>query len=295
MNELVKNILIALFSFLLAFIGQYYYFEKQYEIQELDIHTQFTTDYIAKPNFPNSNIEFKINGIEKDKVGLLTISILNYSSKNYLDIPVNIKITPKKMSDFNILAYSAVGEKEMTDLVSEIKPISIDKRSYNFSYKVRSINREYKNNYGMQLKVIFEGDTEPQIDVIGKGVGTRKYDSNNSPYQQELEWKAEWMAIGVFLILIVLTFVFVWLILSPIIARLTKKWDRKNNQKYAKEIFDSIKIDNLKQGSTDQELSSFVANMLYKRQLFLWNKKTSIGKWSLGYIQPELSDFTIEL
>ena len=295
MNDIWKNLIIAVISFLLAFIGQYYYYQKQLEIKKFDIHEEFDPNFIAKPKFPNSKIEFKVDGDDKDKAGKLNISIINYTSANYSDIPVKIKVTPKDPSRFKVIAYSAVGEQEIADLVAEDKKMLFDGTSYNFSFLVETINREEKNNYAMQLRLLVEGSEQPEVDVVAKGVGTRKYDASNSPYQKSITWKAAWIAIGFFILLIVIVFIATLLIIGPLISVATKKLDARNNHKYAAEMIEAIKVEELQSDMTDSELSEYVAKMLYRRKVIWWHKKTLLSKWTLGLIAPHFDDYLIEI
>ncbi|CAK8720901.1 hypothetical protein GKODMF_12475 [Candidatus Electrothrix gigas] len=294
MNDFWKNLTIAIISFFLAFIGQYYYYQQQLEIKKFDIHEEFDPNFIAKPKFPDSKIEFKVDGADQDKVGKLNISIINYTSATYKDTPVKIKITPKNPSQFNVIAYSAVGEKEIADLVAEDKKMVFDGTSYNFSYLVETINREEKNNYAMQLRLLFTGNERPEVAVVAKGVGTRKYDVSNSPYQKSVMRKAAWIAIGFFLLFILVVFIATLLVVGPLISVATKKWDAKNNRKYAAEIIEAIKTENLQPNMDDSELREYVAKMLYKRKVIWWQQKTFLTKWTLGFVAPRREDYLVD-
>jgi len=293
MADIWKNLIIAIISFLLAFIGQYYYYQKQLEIKKFDIHEEFDPSFIAKPKFPNSTIEFKVDGDDKDKAGKLNVSLINYTSNSYKDIPVKIKVTPGNPNQFKVIAYSAVGEQEIADLVAEDKKMVFDGTSYNFSYLVETINREEKNDYAMQLRLLFEGSERPEIDVVAKGVGTRKYDASNSPYQKSATLKAAWISIGLFLLFIAVVFVATLLVIGPLISVATKKWDVRNNQKYASEIIEAIKTENLQPEMTDSELSEYVAKMLYRRKVIWWQQKTLLNKWTLGLIAPRPDEYLV--
>lgn len=294
MRDIGRNIIIALISVALTLMGNYFYDSSKNAIKKLDIHTNFDPEYISKPNFPDSKIEFKVDDIEKNKLGRLDISILNYTESNFKDLPIRIKITPVKPSDFKIIAYSVVGEKELTDLVIKDKDMEFNGTSYFFSYTAKSLNREEKKDYGMQLRVLFEGNTEPVIDVIPSGVSTREFDYDNSPYQNEIAWKATWLGLGVLILSLTAIFIFTWLILGPVISRLTQKMDVKSRKKYARYIFNAIKKDNLQPNMNDQELANYVAQVLYNERQERWQNMSLVGKWSLGLIEPNRDDYKIE-
>ncbi|MGI9831559.1 hypothetical protein [Vibrio vulnificus] len=293
MNDVLKNLIVAIVSFLLAFVGQYYYHQEQLKIKKLDVHQEFETGFISKPKFPNSKIVFKIGDDDLEQVGKFYISVINYSDKVYEDIPILIKLTPKDSKNFKVQAHSAVGEKGISDLVTEAKKMAFDGESYNFSYIVDSINRAEKGEYAFQLRILFEGNEKPDIDVVVKGVGTREFDNSNSPYQKELTWKAAWSGIGIFVTFILLTVAFTWFILTPIISRMTVSWDIKNNKKYAQSIFNAIKDENLQPTLSDDELRIYVAKMLYRRQKNWWDGRSVINKWSLGFVEPRFDDYDL--
>ena len=295
MNDTWKSLLVAALSAILAFAGSYYLYSEQLKISKLDLHKNFEGSYFSKPKFPSDDIILTVNKEEKDKLGLFQISLVNYTTKDYLDIPINIKVTPKNKNEFKLLAYSAVGQNEVYDLVEESKKMVFDGSSYNFSYKVSTINRTEKSDYGMQLRMLFEGTEEPEVDIVAKGVGIRDFDVNNSPYQKGINIKAAFLGVAIIVGLILSMFVLMILILGPIISIFTRKLDIKIRKKYAQEIFDAIKNNNLQPGKTDLEISNFVAEMLFQRQYEWWCKKTPIGKWSLGLIEPERSDHLVEV
>lgn len=295
MNDTWKNILISLLSAFLAFATSYYFYTEQLEINKLDLHKDFDKNYFSKPKFPSDNIVLTVNNEEKEQLGIMKISLVNFSSKNYLDIPIKIKLTPIDINNFKILSYSAVGEKEFYDNITEEKKMEFDGKSYNFSYIVSSMNRTEKSDYGLQLRILFEGNEEPKISISAKNVSVQDYDVSHSPYQKNLNFKASLFGIGALVILFIIVMFLMLAILSPIMSWSTRKSDIKYRQKYAKELFDVIKSESLQIGTTDEELRDFVATMLYKQQLERWNNKTVIGKWSLGMIAPNIEDHKIEL
>ncbi|WP_411679545.1 hypothetical protein [Aeromonas hydrophila] len=295
MNDIWKTILVAALSAILSFAGSYYIYSKQLEISKLDLHKNFDGSYFSKPKFPSDNIVLTVNGEEKDKIGLFQVSLVNYTTKDYIDIPVNIKITPKNKNDFKVLAYSAVGQDEVYDLVEELKGMEFDGNAYNFSYKISTINRTDKTDYGMQLRILFEGVEEPEVNVVAKGVGIRDFDIGNSPNQKAVSIKAAFLGVAILLVIALFSFFLMVLILGPIISFLTRKLDVKSRKKYAMELFDAIKNNSLLPSKTDEEIAGFVADMLFQRQCAWWDKKTPIGKWSLGLIAPERSDHLVEV
>ena len=295
MNNTWKNILVAALSAMFAFAGSYYLYLEKIEISKLDLHKNFDDNYFSKPKFPSDDIILTVNNIEKNKIGLFQISLVNYTVKDYLDIPINFKITPKNNSEFKVLAYSAVGHEEVYDLVKELKGMEFDGRSYNFSYQVSSINRTENSDYGIQLRLLFEGTEEPEVNIVAKGVGIRDFDINNSPYQKSTNSTALFIVIGIVAVSAIVMFILMMLILNPIISVFTRKMEVRNRKKYARELFVAIKNNNLQPGKTDDEIADFVADMLFKRQCDWWDDRSAISKWSLGLIAPKRSDHLIEI
>lgn len=246
MNNLWKNFIVAVTSALITVLGSYYIYKQEIEIKKIDVDSEFDANYFSKPKFPNSKVSLTVDGDEKNKIGTMKISLVNYSPKNYTDIPVSIKLTPENLKDFKILAYSAVGEKEMANLITEIKPMKFDGKSYNFTYQVLSINRTEYSDYGLQLRILFEGSIEPKIDVVAKGVGTRKFNLGNSPYQKNLNIQASLLVFIILVVLILVTIILSTVVIAPITTLLTRNLDRQKNKKYSREIFNSIKNENFK-------------------------------------------------
>ncbi|WP_305842429.1 hypothetical protein [Photobacterium leiognathi] len=67
------------------------------------------------------------------------------------------------------------------------------------------------------------------------------FDRDNSPHQKEVTWKAAWLGLGVIALVLAVIFIFTWLIVGPVISRLTQKMDVKSRKKYAQDIFNAIK------------------------------------------------------
>ncbi|MBV1929712.1 MAG: hypothetical protein KUG81_09415 [Gammaproteobacteria bacterium] len=289
MSVVWKNILVAVFSFLLAIVGQQYYFEKQNEIQRIDVHTSFDSDYISKPKFPDSKVEITVDGNTKDSIGLLEVSLVNFSSKVFTDVPLLIEIRPKKTGTFNYLSHFAHGEKGMKDLVVKTKDYEYDNGVHRFSYKVKSLNRSEEADISMKLGVLFEGEKEPDVLVSAVGLSTREFNIENSPSRAKVKRDAFLLVIGLFLGLFLVTFIMV----GPLISRLTSPLDRKSNKRYAKELFDVLRAEPLHQSMTDGDLKGHIATILYKRQIIWWSSKSWLGKWSLGMREPQPSDYQI--
>lgn len=296
MSDLSKNVLVAIVSFLLAIVGQQYYFEKQNEIQKIDVHTSFDSDYISKPKFPDAKVEIKVDGKTKESIGLLEISLVNFSRKVYKDVPFIIEVKPKKNSSFTYLSHFVHGEKGMKDLVEKTKEYEFDNGVHRFSYKVKSLNRSDETVIGVTLGVLFEGEEEPDVVVSAVGLSTRDYDIENSPTRSKVRRDAFIMLILVVLGLVIATLLFV----GPIMSRLTSPFDRKSDKRYTQQLFDVLKaemldnpITDLDSPMTDEQLKDLVAKILYKRQLNWWNKKSLLGKWSLGMRTPQPDDYRI--
>ncbi|MDN3402061.1 MULTISPECIES: hypothetical protein [Pseudoalteromonas] len=282
-----KNILVAALSALFTFAGSYYFYSESLAISKLDLHKDYDDNYFSKPKFPSDDIILTVNKIEKEKIGLLQISLLNYTAKDYLDIPINFKLTPKELSNFKVLAYSVVGHGDVNDLVKEPKKMEFDGNSFNFSFKVSAINRTEKSDYGIQLRILFEGTEEPNIRAFAKGVGIRDFDINNSPYQETISKKSLLIFIGALVCFCLVMFIMMIFILNPVMSIMTRKSDIKSRQKYAESLFLAIKKENLLPGKTDPQIAEFIADMLHRRQCEWWDKRSPIAKWSLGLMAPE--------
>jgi len=290
MNDFVKKTILVLISVALTFFIQQYYYSKTNEIKKLDVHQSFNPNFLSKPKFPNSNIELKIDGIDKSRLGLFEVSLLNYSNSTYNDIPIHIKITPENTNEFKVITYYATGENNIPDLVKELKPVSFDGKTYLFSYQVSTLNRTEKEDIGFKLSMLFEGSKQPKIDVVAKGISTRAFAWENSPYQQNLTTKALVLLV-VFLLIFLILMV---LIIGPFMSWVSRPFDRKSDKTYARKVYETIKEENLLPDHDDNQIKTFIQQMLFKQRLKNWNSKSKISKWSLGMRSPQEEDFLIE-
>lgn len=289
MSDVWKNIVVAVVSFLLAIIGQQYFFNKQNEIQKIDVHTNFDSNYLSKPKFPDSKVEIKVDGSTKESIGILEVSLVNFSNQTFKDIPIIIEVTPKRGDSFSYLSHFAHGEKGMKDLVEATKPYEFVNGVHRFFYTAKSLNRSEEADIGMKLGILFEGEQEPEVNVSAVGLNTRDFDIAHSPARSKVQ-------IDAFLIIIAFVvglFAFTFAIFGPIISRLTSPLDRKNNKKYALQIFDVLRADVHYSSMTDDVLKQHISEILYKRQNNWWNEKSWLGKWSLGMRAPDPSDYKI--
>jgi len=289
MSDLWKNVFIVILSVFFTFLVEQYRYSEQNEILKLDVHASFEPDYLSKPKFPNANVKLSVDGSDKEKLGLYEISIVNFTSNNYKDIPIHISVKPDNPDEFKVLSYFAVGEKGMEDLVSEVKPMRFDGKSYRFSYVASTLNRAEKDEVGLALSLLFEGNKQPSLKVVANGVNTREFSWNNSPEKSKVERNAFYILIGLLVGIIIVT----WIIVGPIMSVLIRPLDRKSDKKFAKSIFDAIRDENLQSQLSDQQLKEFVAQMLHSQRKATWDARTPIGKWSLGLREPRFSDYLL--
>ncbi|MGM0609358.1 MAG: hypothetical protein ACQESP_13190 [Candidatus Muiribacteriota bacterium] len=184
----------------------------------------------------------------------------------------------------------ATGENKIPDLVKELKPVSFDGKTYLFSYQVSTLNRTEKEDIGFKLSMLFEGNKQPKIDVVAKGISTRAFAWENSPYQQNITTKALVLLV-VFLLIFLILMV---LIIGPFMSWISRPFDRKSDKTYARKVYETIKEENLLPDHDDNQIKTFIQQMLFKQRLKNWNCKSKISKWSLGMRSPQEEDFLIE-
>ncbi len=287
MSGFLKNILYVLVSFMLGIASQYYFFEKSNEIQKLDVRTNFDSNYLSKPKFPDSKVEIKVDGDTKESIGILEISLVNFSNTVLKDIPVIIEVTPKRGGLFSYLSHFAHGEKGVLDLVEISKPYEFVNGTHRFFYTVKSFNRSDGDDIGMKLGILFEGDQKPDVTVSAVGLSTRDFDIEHSPARTKANREAWIMFITVLAGLLL----FMFAIFVPLLSRLTSPLDKIISKKNASETFKIMRLDPYYASLTDNDLKQHVADVLYKRQRNWWNDKSILGKWLLGMKGPEFDDY----
>lgn len=285
----------TVFAATLAFAGGHYYQVDESKISQLDLYKQFDENYFSKPQFPSSDVILAVDSEEKEKLGLFQISLMNYTTEDYSDIPIQIKITPKNPSEFKILAHSAFGQNKIADLVESTKDMDFDGSSYNFSYKVSYINRAQEYEYGMRLRILFEGTEQPGVEVVARGVGIRDFDVKNSPYQRSMFIKNIIKSLSYTFILVLLLGLFVALILHPLTSRFTKNSMVKSHKKYAQSIYSVIKNNDLMPNKSDENIANLVTEILYHHQCKWWNSKPLIVQWTYGLREPDRNDHLVEV
>ena len=295
MNGIWKTVLSCILSTVLTAIAAYWIHLEQIKVPKLDVHTSFESNYFSKPKFPNDQIRLIVNEIEQETIGIMYVSLVNYSIKELIDLPVSFILEPKNIGDFEVLAYSAVGENEAPELVEETKKMVFDEGVYRFSYKAKAINRTDDPNYGFQLRILFKGKEEPIVKVSTVGIDTREYNENNMPSSTKDTIKNTSMLILIMVGFLVLVIIFTGLIVMPIVSLLSHKSDVNNRKRRAAKLFDVIKSNGLNPELDDGQLKDYVTEVLYQERLQHWNTSSAVTKWISAMIPPNKEDHRPEI
>lgn len=286
MNGIWKIVLSCILSAILTAIAAYWIHLEQIKVPKLDVATKFESNYFSNPKFPNDKIRLIVNKTEQEAIGIMYVSLVNFSTKELVDLPVSIIIEPHNVGGFEVLAYSAVGENEAPELVEETKKMVFDEGVYRFSYKAKAINRIDEPDYGFQLRILFKGKDEPNVKVSTAGIDTREYDEGNKPSSTKDTIKNTSMFILMMAVFLVLVIIFTWLIFMPIASLLSHKWDVDLRKKRAAKLFDVIKSSGLNPELNDEQLKDYVTEILYQERLQYWNASSAIVKWTSAMIPP---------
>ncbi len=289
MLGLWKNIVVAALSVFLTFLAQQYYHHDQNSIKKLDVYTKFDPEYLSKPKFSQAKVKLTVDKTEKEKIGLYEILLVNFTNQHFKDLSVTISITPKTKNDFKIISHFATGENGIDHLVKEIQPMSFDGKSYIFTYSISTMNRAEKDEVGMNLSVLFEGDKEPELKVVPNGVKTRDFSWNNSPKRKKVQRNAIYLLIAVFAGVIVIFLA----VIGPIVSLILAPLDRRSDKKYAQSIFDSIKKEGLYNDIEDQQIKKNIAKVLYRQRKNAWESKSLLDKWLVGLREPKRDDYLL--
>ena len=82
MNGIWKTVLSCILSTVLTAIAAYWIHLEQIKVPKLDVHTSFESNYFSKPKFPNDQIRLIVNEIEQETIGIMYVSLVNYSIKS---------------------------------------------------------------------------------------------------------------------------------------------------------------------------------------------------------------------
>lgn len=290
MNGIWKLLFSCVLTALLTAISGYWLYLKQIEVPKLDVHTRYDSNYFSKPKFPDDQIKLIVNDSEKEKIGLLSVSLVNYSTKDLSDLSFTISLKLQQKNNFKVLAYSAVGQNDTPDKVDEIKKMIFDGDTYRFNYKASSINRVDEPDYGFQLRVLYEGEGEPQIQVSADGISTREYSDSHNRSKNQDSLKVTFLGVGLALVILIAAVAVVSLFIAPIISLLTHKWDVRFRQKRATDVYNVIKTNSLLPSLSDQQLKEHVADLLYQERLHYWDSQSMLSRWTQAMIRPERSE-----
>lgn len=291
MNGIWKIVFSCVLTAILTAIVGYILYLEETKIPKLDYDTYFEKNYFSKPKFPDDEIKLIINDDEKEKIGMMSVSLFNFSTKDLISIPVIITITPKNASNFRVLAHSAVGANENSDLVVESRPMRIDDKSYIFSYTASSINRVDTSEYGMQLRILFEGEDRPKVSVNAIGISTREYDPAHSPSDIRKSIIITLLAFFTPIAVIVVTSFLAAIIIVPTVTFFSQNYDARRNRKRSKELADIIKEENFELNLDNDKIDKFVNDLLYKEAISAWKKQSLFSKLMYANIAPKHENY----
>lgn len=283
----MKKLLLAILPVLFAFLIQQYFYIKQNEFLWIDMHTEINENYLSQPNFPNSNVEIKVDGDSKTNLSLITVSFFNYSNKNITDTTLDLKITPQRYDDFNVITHYAVGEKNIPNLIRESRPVTETGKSIIFHYDIDFINRTDKVDYNIQLKLLYEGTSEINIESVIPGARVRNYDKSNMPYNKIVNIQST-----LILILFLLAIISLSLISSFIYSKFSNKSRIKTLKKYVMNIYSEMRKDDFYSELSDEVLKDHCATILFNRDIKNWNNKNKFSKFLDGNNKPTFSDYS---
>ncbi|WP_229625269.1 hypothetical protein [Vibrio parahaemolyticus] len=295
MGEFKKIIISCVITAVLSFFVAFFFWSKGNERTLLDVATFFEPDFISKPVFPHNDISLSVDGVEHEKLGLMNISVVNFSNKDFSDLPITVKIKSHESSEFQILAASGFG----TDGTPELVKLTREHSKGNvqqYEFIVSTLSRvEGKKDYGFQLRLLIKGESEsePEVKVIPKGVSTRKYSEKNSPeYNDEFRTKL-FYAFCFSVLLIIITAIITIFVILPISSLLTKSSTKEYYKRRVNSYYDVVKNQNLCPESDDSQIKALVSNLYYYDRLKFWENQNWFMRFSQAFIKPEKQDFEI--
>lgn len=292
-NTIISCIITAALSLL---IGYFLHLQIN-KINKLDMHINYDNNYIAKPKFPNSKIELKVDTVDIEKLGILSVYLVNFSNKDFEDQKLRIRVTPDN-NDFEMLSYSARGQNSEYGVIKDnLKDTDIVKvnSSYEFDFTVEFINRTDALEEGFLLNILYKGSLKdiPTVTVTGKGVQTRKYEESNRPNEPFIQITRFSVILAGLIAAVVAIVLFMLLFINPVVSFFGQKNEVKRNKRYANQLLAAINDEGLLNEYTDEQIKGFIARMLHKRQYHWFEKQPLILKWSNANIKPKLSDYEI--
>jgi cell division protein FtsL len=292
-NTIISCIITAALALLVGYILHL----QVNKINKLDKHINYDNNYIAKPKFPNSKIELKVDTIDIEKLGILSVYLVNFSSKDFENQRLRIRVTPDN-DEFEMLSYSARGQNSeygvIKDNLEDGKVAKVDD-SYEFDFTVEFINRTDALEEGFLLNILYTGSLNdaPLVTVTGKGIQTRKYEESNRPNEPFIQITRYSVVFAAVIIAIVVIVFFMLLFVNPIMSFLGQKNEIKRNKRYATQLIEAINDEGLLNEYSEEKIKDFIACMLHKRQQNWFEKQPLILKWSNANINPKKSDYEI--
>lgn len=290
MRDFFKNILLlgigAIFTFL---VQQYSTYENQ--IQYLDYKIEQNIGFLSKPNLPDHDVKIMVDDKVTETLSKFTISIFNYSDKDYSNVPIYINIITKDGKKPLVIGEYAVGENDIPESIKKVPNLEPIHRKdvVRYGYTLSSVNRTEKLSPVFQANFLIEGKESPEMEIYTNytGLKIREFDYDHVPYLKSLKRKQFIISIGIIVI-----FILIYLIVIIVIGWLINLLPRKKKIKQVRELTDSISQNSFISQLSEEQRKDLIADIFYQQDKNKWDRTNKLIRWLRGEKEPDRSQYT---
>lgn len=289
MRDFLKNMLLLGIGAIFTFLVQYYStYENQ--ILYLDYKIEQNIGFLSKPNLPDHDVKIMVDDKVTETLSKFTISIFNYSDKDYSNVPIYINIITKDGKKPLAVGEYAVGENgipETIKKISNLEPIR-GKDVVRYGYTLSSVNRTEKLSPVFQANFLIEGNEALDIEVSTNytGLKIREFDYNHIPYFKSFKRKQLVISIAIIVI-----FILIYLIVIVVIGRLINLLPRKKKIKQVRELIDVLSPNSFISQLSEDQRKVLIADILYQQDKNKWNRTNKLVRWLRGEKEPDRNQY----
>ncbi|MBI5748011.1 MAG: hypothetical protein HZA00_02720 [Nitrospinae bacterium] len=295
MRDFFKNILLIGIGAIFSHFGQQYYYAYENQIQYLDYKIEQSIGFLSKPNLPDHDVKIMVDDKVTETLSKFTISIFNYSDKDYSNVPIYINIITKDGKKTSVIGEYAVGENNIPEMIKKIPNLepNHEKEVIRYGYNLSSVNRTEKLSPVFQVNFLIEGKEIPDIKVYTNyaGLKIREFDYNNISHFKNIKLKQL-----VLLLVIIVGGSLGYIILIALLIRLinlffpTKKIKQKQVEKLTNSLSQKLSINQL----SENQRRDIIADIIYQQDKNKWDRinKNKLIRWLTGEKEPVRNQYT---
>lgn len=179
-TQILVGIVVLVVGTFVGTVVEKYRSESEGRIRYLDKEVSKRKSILSRPRIPGKNLQVILDGNPIENLSQVTISIFNYSDKDYSQVPVYVELIPSSDKPIQIIGERAVGANDLPEAVASIKNVKSSEVTggLRYGYEIKNVNRthDFDFKYAFHVSYLLLGEELPNIKVNTDSKGLRLRD-----------------------------------------------------------------------------------------------------------------------